>query len=152
MAFVGELLTGFSFPGIVHYRRTYSFWHCGYFVLAATLINPYGIDYPMSIYNDITSGNIYIGQLHNRFILAYTSLWPYLKDMGLSFFSTGLAVWIMTLMIFSIISLSVYELIKRKSCDFTLLITSSALYWKGMETSRACYFFPVAFFFIFSIC
>jgi hypothetical protein len=150
MAFVGELLNRIFFS-----RESFTtgeLIHFGIAVilsLAATLINPYGIDYPMSIYNDITSGNIYIGQLHNRFILAYTSLWPYLKDMGLSFFSTGLAVWIMTLMIFSIISLSVYELIKRKSCDFTLLITSSALYWKGMETSRACYFFPVAFFFIF---
>ena len=55
----------------------------------------------------------------------------------------------MTLMIFSIFILSVYELIKKKSCDFTLLIVSLALYWKGMETSRASYFFPIAFFFVF---
>ncbi|MGP8154260.1 MAG: hypothetical protein ACLQBQ_09005, partial [Smithella sp.] len=57
--------------------------------------------------------------------------------------------WIITLMIFTVFILSVYELIKKRSCDFALLITSFALYWKGMETSRASYFSPIAFFFVF---
>jgi hypothetical protein len=81
--------------------------------------------------------------------MAYMSGWQYLKATDISFFGGGLTAWIMTLMLFSILGFSVYELIKKKSCDFALLICSTALYWKGMETNRASYFFSVAFFFIF---
>jgi len=52
-------------------------------------------------------------------------------------------------MIFFMGCLLLYEFIKKRSLDFTLLIVNVALYWKGMETSRASYFFPVAFFFSF---
>jgi hypothetical protein len=118
---------------------------------AATLLNPYGIDYLMSLFpilmNTIDSHK-YSGP-YDKFILAYVSLWPFLKDTTISFYNAGLTAWIMTVMVLTVVSLSVYELVKKRSCDFALLITSSTLYWKGMETSRACYFFPVAFFFIF---
>ncbi|MFZ1035733.1 MAG: hypothetical protein WAN57_00865, partial [Smithella sp.] len=114
---------------------------------AATLLNPYGIDYLLNTYNILTS-EAYMG-LQNKYVNAYVSLWPYLKDINIAFLSYRVTAWIMTLMIFSIFSLSIYELVKKRSCDFALLITSCALYWKGMETGRASYFFPIAFFFIF---
>ena len=114
---------------------------------AATLLNPYGIDYLLNTYNTLTS-EAYMGP-QNKYNLAYMALWPYLKDTTFSFFNAGLTAWIMTLMIFSIFSLSIYELVKKRSCDFALLIVSFALYWKGMETGRASYFFPIAFFFVF---
>ena len=150
LAFIGEVLNriffsreSFTTEELVHFGAA-----C---VLsgAATLLNPYGLDYLLSTFNGVTSDSSYVGKLHSKYILAYVSLWPYLKNIGLSFFNSGITAWIMTVMIFSILILSIYELVKKKSCDFALLITSCALYWKGMETSRASYFFPLAFFFAF---
>lgn len=113
--------------------------------LAAMLLNPYGINYLLSTYNGVTSGEF----LQNKYILAYLSLWPYLKTIDASFFRLGLTAWIMTIMIFFMSCLFLYEFIKKKSCDFTLILVNVALYWKGMGTSRASYFFPLAFFFSF---
>ena len=113
--------------------------------LAAMLLNPYGINYLLSTYNGVTSGEF----LQNKYILAYLSLWQYLKTIDASFFRLGQTAWIMTIMIFFMGCLFLYEFIKKKSCDFTLILVNVALYWKGMETSRASYFFPLAFFFSF---
>jgi hypothetical protein len=148
LAFIGELLNRIFFSR--ESFTTEELFHFGVACVlsgAATLLNPYGIDYPLNTYNILTS-EAYMG-LQNKYILAYVSLWPYLKDFNISFFVFELTAWIMTLMIFSIFSLSIYELVKKRSCDFALLITSCALYWKGMETGRASYFFPIAFFFVF---
>lgn len=150
MAFTGEILNRILFSG--ESFTTEELVHLGIACVlsgVATLFNPYGTDYLMFIYKGIISGNSAMAQLQNRVVMAYMSLWPYLKATDISFFGGGLTAWIMTLMIFSILSFSVYELIKKKSCDFTLLICSIALYWKGMETNRASYFFSVAFFFMF---
>ena len=155
LAFIGEILNRFFFSS--ESFTTEELVHFGAALvlsMAATLINPYGIDYIVSLFptlmNALTSEKYAGSQLYNKSILAYISLWPYLKNMNvISFFTGGLSVWIMTLMIFSIIGLFVYELIKKRSCDFALLIISCALYWKGMETSRASYFFPIVFFFVF---
>ena len=148
LAFAGELLNR-----IVFSRESFTtkeLVHLGVACVlsgAATLLNPYGIDYLLNTYNILTS-EAYMG-LQNKYVNAYVSLWPYLKDINIAFLSYRVTAWIMTLMIFSIFSLSIYELVKKRSCDFALLITSCALYWKGMETGRASYFFPIAFFFIF---
>ncbi|MFZ1979932.1 MAG: hypothetical protein WAU61_01390, partial [Smithella sp.] len=148
LAFIGELLNR-----IVFSRESFTtkeLVHLGVACVlsgAATLLNPYGIDYLLNTYNILTS-EAYMG-LQNKYVNAYVSLWPYLKDINIAFLSYRVTAWIMTLMIFSIFSLSIYELVKKRSCDFALLITSCALYWKGMETGRASYFFPIAFFFIF---
>jgi hypothetical protein len=114
--------------------------------ILATLLNPYGADYLVSTYMGITSKMN--AQIHNNYILAYVSLWKYLKNVSMASFNISTTAWIMTLMIIPVVILSVYELIKKKSCDFAVVIISIALYWKGMETSRAAYFFPAAFFFI----
>jgi len=150
MAFIGEILNRILFSR--ESFTTEELVHLGIACVlsgVATLFNPYGTDYLMFIYKGIISGNSSMAQLHNRVVMAYMSLWPYLKVTDISFFGGGLTAWIMTLMLFSILGFSVYELIKKKSCDFALLICSTALYWKGMETNRASYFFSVAFFFIF---
>ena len=150
MAFIGEILNRILFSR--ESFTTEELVHLGIACVlsgVATLLNPYGTDYLINIYKGIISGSSSMAQLHNRVVMAYMSLWPYLKATDISFFGGGLTAWIMTLMIFSILGFSVYELIKKKSCDFALLICSVALYWKGMETNRASYFFSVAFFFIF---
>lgn len=146
MAFIGEILNRIFFPKesltneiLIH------FGIANILSLAFTLLNPYGVDYLKSIYTGITSP---VYAEINKYIFSYVSFWPFLKTFRAEFFNVGLSAWIMTLMLLALLILSVYELIKRKSCDFTVLIISLALYWKGMETSRASYFFLVSFFFI----
>lgn len=148
LAFASEVLNRIFFPResmttpeLVHFG--------GASILsgAATLLNPYGIDYLISIFPAITS-EIGLGQ-HDKFNFAYESLWPYLKPLGLESLDNGLTAWILTIMMISVLSLFVYDIIRKKSCDFSLLIISLALYWKGMETSRTSYFFPITFFFVF---
>ena len=114
--------------------------------LAATLLNPYGINYLLSIYNAITSEAYNITSTN---IQAYVSLWPYLKDMDISFFRLGQTAWIMTIMMCLMGCLFLYELIKKRSCDFTLLILNIVLYWASMRATRASYLFPFGFFFSF---
>jgi hypothetical protein len=146
MAFVGELLNRIFFP-----QESFTTENLVHFGIAsvlsgvATLLNPYGAGYLISTYIGITSKTY--AETHN-YILAYISLWQFLKKFGVEFYSIGLAAWLMTLMIIFVFILSAYELIKRRSFDLTVLIISVALYWKGMETSRASYFFIGAFFFI----
>ncbi len=152
MAFAGEILNRIVFPG--KSLTTGFLIHFGTALLLsgiATLLNPYGIDYLKNLFPTIMNA-IGVGDYsgpYDKFVLAYASLWPYLKTMGPEFFGVGMTAWILTLMILCLAGLVVYELIKHKSCDFTLLIVSVALYWKGMETSRASYFLPIAFFFVF---
>lgn len=152
MAFAGEMLNRIIFPK--KSLTTESLIHFGIALLLsgiATLLNPYGIDYLQNLFPTIMNA-IGVGDYsgpYDKFVLAYASLWPYLKTMGPELFGVGMTAWILTLMILCIVSLIVYELVKHKSCDFALLIVSLALYWKGMETSRASYFLPIAFFFIF---
>jgi hypothetical protein len=81
--------------------------------------------------------------------MAYQSLWQFLISFNVKYFSAAFTAWIMTFMIICTFGLAIYDFLKKKSCDFALLIMSVALYWKGMETSRASYFFPVSFFFTF---
>lgn len=114
--------------------------------LAATLLNPYGIHYLLSISNAITSDTY---GLSSKFIQAYVSLWPYLKKIDISFFKLGQTAWIMTIMMLFIGCLLLYELIKKRTCDFTLLITNIVLYWASMRATRASYLFPFGFFFSF---
>ena len=114
--------------------------------LVATLLNPYGINYLLSIYNAITSEAY---NITSTYIQAYVSLWPYLKDMDISFFRLGQTAWIMTIMMFFMGCLFLYELIKKRSCDFTLLILNIVLYWASMRATRASYLFPFGFFFSF---
>ncbi|PKN52924.1 MAG: hypothetical protein CVU55_06805 [Deltaproteobacteria bacterium HGW-Deltaproteobacteria-13] len=152
LAFLGELLNRIFFSR--ESWTTKELIHLGVAGIlsgAATLLNPYGINYLTSLFPTLMNAiNIqnYSGP-YDKSILAYVSLWPYLRYTGISFFNAGLTAWIMTVMIISLLILFIYELVKKRSFDFTLPILSFALYWKGMETSRACYFFPIAFFFIF---
>lgn len=114
--------------------------------VAATLFNPYGIHYLLSICNAIISDTY---DITSKFIQAYVSLWPYLKEMNISFFKLGQTAWIMTMMMFLIGCLLLYELIKKRTCDFTLLITNIVTYWASMRATRASYLFPFSFFFSF---
>jgi hypothetical protein len=156
LAFAGEILNRIFFPGesftvneLVHFGGA-----C-ILSVAATLLNPYGVDYPISLFPTVMSSigfKSYAGEygwLIANYVLANASLWPSLTEMGANYFSLSFSAWIMTLMILIIIGLAVYELIGKRSCDIAVLIISAALYWKGMETGRSSYFFSIIFFFVF---
>ena len=145
--FIGELLNRIFFP-----KESFTIKELAHLVVAiilslvATLLNPYGINYLLSIYNGITSEAY---SINSKYIQAYVSLWPYLKEINISFFRLGQTAWIMTIMMFFLCCLFLYELIRKRSCDFTLLIVNIVLYWASMRATRASYLFPFAFFFSF---
>ncbi|MCX5848790.1 MAG: hypothetical protein NTW65_05020 [Deltaproteobacteria bacterium] len=147
-AFVGELLNRIFFSKESFTSRELTHLGAAFFLsLAATLLNPYGINYLLSIYNGVTTSASY--NLNSINILAYESLWPHLKDINVSFFRVGQNAWIMVIMMFFFCCLFIYELIKKKTCDFTGLIVNVVTFWGGMSAVRASYTFYFAFFFSF---
>ncbi|MGA2783065.1 MAG: hypothetical protein ABSF13_14305 [Smithella sp.] len=149
LAFIGELLNRVFFPQESFTIKDLT--HLGaacVLSLVATLLNPYGMDYLLPLLNLLM---VNPHDIVSTSVKAYGSLWPYLKNINGFFYcmSMGQVVWIMFLMMFFLGCLFLYELIKKKSCDLALLIVNAALYWKGMQTIRASYFFPIAFFFSF---
>ncbi|PKN52922.1 MAG: hypothetical protein CVU55_06795 [Deltaproteobacteria bacterium HGW-Deltaproteobacteria-13] len=146
----GELLNRIFFP-----RESFTMnelvhlWSACFLSGLATLLNPYGIDYLLSIYNGVMSDAYTINV---KYIQAYVSLWSNFKDLrhiNVSFFMTGQVVLIMAIMMLILLGLFVYELIKKKSCDFTFLLITVCTYWGAMSTVRGIYILPLAFFFSF---
>jgi hypothetical protein len=116
----------------------------------ALLLNPYGINYFLSIYNSSMSDASYT--VNSKYIQAYVSLWPYLKNIRHiddAFFRIGQNTLIMFIMMLSLASLFLYELIKKRVCDFTFIIITVVAYWASMRAARAVYIFPIVFFFSF---
>jgi hypothetical protein len=116
---------------------------------AALLLNPFGINYLLSIYNASMSDAY---TMNGKYIQAYVSLWPYLKNIrniDVAFFRTGQNALIMFVMMLSLASLFFYELIKKKTCDFTFIIMTIVAYWASMRAARMVYIFPIVFFFSF---
>jgi hypothetical protein len=148
LAFAGEFFNRIFFPReslttseLVHFAAA------GVLSGAATFLNPYGSDYLLGLLPTIKIA--IVKNNTENLILAHSSLWSYLKNISIPFFYINVTVWVMTVMMISILIFSVYEFVKKRSFDFTLLIVSAVLYWKGMQTGRASYFSLFAFFFIF---
>lgn len=115
--------------------------------VAAMLINPYGINYLLSIYKFSVS-DIYV--MSNKYIMAYVSLWSYLANFNImAMIREGQAALIMTLMMLVIGGFVLYAFIYKRICDFTMLFINLALFWGSMRVARASYMFPLMFFFSF---
>ncbi len=113
---------------------------------AAILLNPYGIHYLLSIAKGIFSGNY---DINSRYIQAYVSLWPHLRETGISFFQLSQTAWVIFIMMFFLAGLFVYGFIKKKTFDFTLLFIGMATFLGSMRAVRAAYLFAILFFFTF---
>ena len=145
--FAGELLNRKFFPEeSLNADELTHLGIAGVLSFAATLLNPYGIHYLISIVRGIFSDNY---DINSRYIQAYVSLWPYLKESGMSFFQLGQTAWIILIMMFLLSCLFLYGLIRRKTFDFTLLFISMATFWGSMRAVRAAYLFAIFFFFTF---
>jgi hypothetical protein len=148
--FIGEILNRILFP-----QKSFTnneLIHLGiacFLSMLAILLNPYGINYLFNIYNSATSESYVI---NSKFIQAYVNLWPYLKsvkDFDIRFFKMGQVALLMTIMMFILSGLFLYEFIKMKSCDVTLLSLTTFIYWASMGAARMTYLFALLFFFTF---
>jgi hypothetical protein len=148
--FIGEILNRILFPH--ESFTTNELIHLGivcFLSMLAILLNPYGINYLVNIYNAATSESYTI---NSKYIQAYVSLWPYLKSIkhfDVSFFKMGQVALIMAVMMFTLLGLFLYEFIKKKSCDLSFLIITVLTYWASMRGARITYIFALVFFFTF---
>jgi hypothetical protein len=147
LCFSGELLNKIFFP-----RESFTNKDLAHFGAAcvlsftATLLNPYGVKYLWSIYNGITSEAY---SLNTKYIQAYVNLWPYVNDISISFFRTGQTARIMFLLLFFICCLGLYELIKKRTLDFTGMLLVFLTFIGSMRATRASWIFPICFFYSF---
>ncbi len=116
---------------------------------AALLVNPYGINYILSIYRDLLSDTYTVNR---NYIQAYASLWPYFRNithMDIVFFKTGQNTLIVFVMMLLSAGLFLYELIKKRTCDVSFIIITIVGFWVSMRAPRTVYIFPLVFFFSF---
>jgi hypothetical protein len=148
--FIGEILNRVFFP-----QESFTvneLLHLGTACVlsaVALLLNPFGINYLLGIYNASMSDAY---TMNGKYIQAYVSLWPYLKNIrniDVAFFRTGQNALIMFIMMLSLAGLFLYELIKKKTCDFAFIILNIVAYWASMRAARMVYIFPIVFFFSF---
>lgn len=148
--FTGEILNRILFPHKSF--TTNELIHLGlacFLSMLALLLNPFGINYLLNIYHSATSESYTI---NSKYIQAYVSLWPFLKNIrefDIRFFKLGQVALLMTMMMFILLGLFIYEFIKQKSFDVTLLASSVFAYWASMGATRITYIFPLTFFFMF---
>ncbi len=148
---IGELLNRMFFPreSFTNHELVH-LWMASFLSFLATFLNPYGINYLLSICNAALSETYTVT---SKYIQAYVSLWPHFKDIqdinSIPFFKMGQIVLIMAVMLLSLLSLFLYDLMKNKYCDFSFLVLTIATFVGSMEAVRAIYMFPLAFFFSF---
>ena len=145
---IGELLNRIVFP-----RESFStnelihLWTASFLSFLATLLNPYGINYLLSIYHAAMSEAY---NIHSKYIQAYVSLWScfkYIKDINsVPFFQMGQVALIMAIMMLILLGLFIYDFIKNRSCDFSLLILTFGTYLGSMRAVRAVYCSPFSFY------
>jgi hypothetical protein len=110
----------------------------------AVRVNPFGPEYSLGIINGTMGDNSF----HNAHIMAYHSMWPHFKEFGLKILGPGLTVWPSLFMALTINTLLIYQLVKTKKIDITVILLSLTLFLQGMNLSRAGYYFPLASFFL----
>jgi len=112
--FTGELLNRLVFPEeSFTTRELFDLGLACILSLVATLVNPYGIHYHWGIlkaaYNEIYT-------VSSKYIMAYESLWPYLKDIGkfdISFFRVGQVALLIIVMLCTLVGLFLYQFVKK---------------------------------------
>jgi hypothetical protein len=144
---VGELLNKIIFPQASFSKDQLAhLWLASFLSGLTTLLNPYGVNYLLSIYNAALSDTYF---LQSNYIQAYVSIWSffkYLKDFdSVFFFKMGQLALIMASMMIILLALLIYDYLKNKYCDFTILILTLATFWGSMRAVRAIYMFPLIF-------
>ena len=106
---------------------------------AACIINPYGPDYLLHIFQNMTNIEY---QHENAWIQAYVKLWPFLAGRGLS---TRLSISAFIMVGFGVLIVILYirSYVRRQPIDVAPLIACVPIFFVGMNMGRACYFFLI---------
>jgi len=114
----------------------------------ACFINPYGWAYPWDtitvtfpVFQQLAGGRSLFGSS----LVAYIPLWPFLLQPDkLNWWAPG---WVMILLLLLFLTASFAAFRKRGFFDLSLLSLNLFLFYFGMNTVRACIFFPTFAFF-----
>jgi len=106
----------------------------------ATLVNPYGSDYLLSIYQNIASASY---QKHTGGIMAYLSLWPYLFLQMKDSYRFLITAYIMAGFAIFLAGLVLYGFYRKKFVNFALILINIFFFILSMKMGRAAYFFLV---------
>lgn len=104
----------------------------------ATLLNPYGFDYHITIYDNLIRENILKSATG---VLAYFSLWDHIVGSKMFRFANGAHALLLLAIVF--ISAFTYGAAKKKEVDFSILGTNLAFFILSMKIARASFFFPI---------
>jgi hypothetical protein len=110
----------------------------------ATLVNPYGLDYLLGIYRNITSESY---QKYSAGIQAYNSMWPYLLLEQKDSIRFILTAYVMAGFAISFASLVLYGYYRKKFVSFTLILINIFFFILCMRMGRTVYFYLVIGFF-----
>jgi|WetSurMetagenome_2_1015567.scaffolds.fasta_scaffold20858_2 hypothetical protein len=118
------------------------------FICLACLLNPDGWVYPWDtitvnfpIFKHIAGGR---GAVSSS-LIAYLPVWPYLLHPNkLNWWTAG---WVMILILFLFFTASFAAFKRKRFLDMSLLFLNPFLFYYGMNTVRACIFFPTFAFF-----
>jgi len=108
-----------------------------------TFINPYGYKYHLHLY-----GNLFSKEAYESFakpLLAYRPLWGSIFAMDAYKFTNS--AWLSIILGLIAALLFIYALVKKRVCEFSLLLANGFFLWFGMEMARAIKFFPAVAFF-----
>ncbi len=107
----------------------------------ATLVNPYGVNYHLSIYNSLTN------ELYTKYsskVFAYLSMWQFVIPKGtgfpIRFLSTS---WAMILLLSVQVLLFIHLYIKKRSLDMALIALVIFFFFFGMSSGRYTLFFLI---------
>ncbi len=117
------------------------------FSYAATLINPSGIAYHFSLFNEYTSSNSAAALATER-LIAWESMWKYLfpaaGPINFMFLATAWAIVIMAALFTARL---ISSLRRNEPIDYTLVIVNILFFLLSMKISRATLYYPPLWFF-----
>lgn len=109
----------------------------------ATLINPYGINYHLSVLEGMFS-QAYMGYATRVF--AYKKMWSFVfpTEFAFRFINTA---WVILIFAAIFIVINIYAYKRQRFFDATIILLNLVFFYFGMETARYTIFFPIVFLF-----
>ncbi|MCI4624514.1 MAG: hypothetical protein L3V56_00980 [Candidatus Magnetoovum sp. WYHC-5] len=104
----------------------------------ATLFNPYGFDYHITIFNNLITENILNSASG---VLAYFSLWDHVFGSNMFRFVNGARTILVMAAIFVVVF--IYCARKKREVDMAILFANAAFFMISMRIARASFFFPI---------
>jgi len=110
----------------------------------AMLVNPYGMSYPVQLFNDLTDASY---KQYTAGVAAYIPTWRFIAVQGSLPSKANLSTWALILMGILQLLASVRAYRKSRYFDPALAITSLAFFFISMKIARLGVFYPFVSFF-----